>query len=69
MLCGSHARAILAAMTDIAALSGLIENLIRLGIIAEVDHGSIQDQRPARVRVQSGAVLTGWPTLSHPARR
>ncbi|MDH4763045.1 phage baseplate assembly protein V [Pseudomonas sp. CBMAI 2609] len=47
-------------MTDIAALSRLIENLIRLGTIAEVDHGSLTDQRPARVRVQSGALLTGW---------
>ncbi|KTT31194.1 baseplate assembly protein [Pseudomonas oryzihabitans] len=47
-------------MTDIAALSRLIENLIRLGTIAEVDHGSLTDKRPARVRVQSGALLTGW---------
>lgn len=47
-------------MTDIAALSRLIENLIRLGTIAEVDHGSLPDKRPARVRVQSGDLLTGW---------
>lgn len=47
-------------MTDIAALSRLIENLIRLGTVAEVDHGSLQDKRPARVRVQSGDLLTGW---------
>jgi phage baseplate assembly protein V len=47
-------------MTDIAALSRLIENLIRLGTVAEVDHGSLPDKRPARVRVQSGDLLTGW---------
>ncbi|WP_426943843.1 phage baseplate assembly protein V [Pseudomonas oryzihabitans] len=47
-------------MTDIAALSRLIENLFRLGTIAEVDHGSLPDKRPARVRVQSGELLTGW---------
>ena len=47
-------------MTDIAALSRLIENLIRLGTVAEVDHGSLQYKRPARVRVQSGELLTGW---------
>ena len=47
-------------MTDIVALSRLIENLIRLGSVAEVDHGSLQDKRPARVRIQSDALLTGW---------
>lgn len=56
----ARAVAILRGMTDIAALSRLIENLIRLGTIAEVDHGSLQDKRPARVRVQSGDLLTGW---------
>ncbi len=34
-------------MTDTAALARLIENLIRLGTIAEVDHGSLTNQRPA----------------------
>ncbi len=57
---GKLAEAILRGMTDIAALSRLIENLIRLGTIAEVDHGSLQEKRPARVRVQSGELLTGW---------
>ena len=47
-------------MTDIASLSHLIENLIRLGTVAEVDHGSLPDKRPARVLVQSGELLTGW---------
>lgn len=56
----ARAAAILRGMTDIAALSRLIENLIRLGTIAEVDHGSLPDNRPARVRVQSGDLLTGW---------
>ncbi len=56
----SRARAILCGMTDIAALSRLIENLIRLGTVAEVDHGSLPDKRPARVRIQSGDLLTGW---------
>ena len=55
-----RAVAILRGMTDIAALSRLIENLIRLGTIAEVDHGSLPAKRPARVRVQSGDLLTGW---------
>jgi phage baseplate assembly protein V len=56
----ARAAAILRGMTDIAALSRLIENLIRLGTVAEVDHGSLPDKRPARVRVQSGDLLTGW---------
>lgn len=41
-------------MTTLAALSRLIENLIRLGTVAEVDLTS------ARVRIQSGRLLTGW---------
>lgn len=60
MLHSSRAVAILRGMTDIAALSRLIENLIRLGTVAGVDHGSLPDKRPARVRVQSGDLLTGW---------
>jgi len=47
-------------MNEFAALARLIENLVRLGTIAAVDHGSLTDQRPARVRVQSGELLTGW---------
>ncbi len=53
-------------MTDITALSRLIKGLIRLGTIAKVDHGSLQDKRPARVRVQSGELLIGrlpWAAL------
>jgi phage baseplate assembly protein V len=47
-------------MNEYAALSRLIENLIRLGIVAEVDHGSLENNRPPRLRVQSGELLTGW---------
>ncbi|MBB6153705.1 phage baseplate assembly protein V [Pseudomonas sp. JAI115] len=41
-------------MTDIAALSRLIENLIRFGVIAQVQ------TQPPRVRVKTGQLLTGW---------
>ncbi|HCE7062829.1 phage baseplate assembly protein V, partial [Pseudomonas aeruginosa] len=41
-------------MADFATLSRLIENLIRLGTIAAVDHAA------QRVRVLTGDLLTGW---------
>lgn len=41
-------------MNSIAALARLIENLVRLGTIAEVD------EPKARVRVKSGELLTTW---------
>ncbi|KAF1072700.1 MAG: hypothetical protein GAK45_00135 [Pseudomonas citronellolis] len=41
-------------MNDLAELSRRLENLIRLGTIALVDLAA------ARVRVQSGELLTGW---------
>lgn len=41
-------------MNDFAALSRMIENLIRLGTIAAVDHAA------QRVRVLTGDLLTGW---------
>lgn len=44
----------LGAMTDYAELARLIENLIRIGTIADVDLVK------ARVRVQTGDLLTGW---------
>lgn len=44
----------LGAMNDYAELARLIENLIRIGTIAEVDLVK------ARVRVQTGDLLTGW---------
>lgn len=45
-----------------AELLRLIHNLIRLGNIAEVDHGDpdADPPRPPRVRVQSGSLLTAW---------
>lgn len=47
---------------DIAQLSRLVENLIRVGTIAEVDHAA------ARCRVASGELLTEWlPWLEHRA--
>ncbi|ENM1106132.1 phage baseplate assembly protein V, partial [Pseudomonas aeruginosa] len=46
-------------MTRHATLARLLENLIRLGIVAAVDHAT------QRVRVQTGNLLTGWlPWLS-----
>lgn len=41
-------------MNDLAALSRLIENLIRFGVIAEVQ------MTPPRVRVKTGQLLTTW---------
>lgn len=42
-----------------AELLRLIHNLIRLGTIAEVDHGVV-GERPPRVRVRAGELLTAW---------
>ncbi|MBZ3664914.1 phage baseplate assembly protein V [Pseudomonas monteilii] len=41
-------------MNSIAELSRLLENLVRLGTIAEVQHA------PPRVKVQTGGILTTW---------
>jgi phage baseplate assembly protein V len=41
-------------MTNIAALSRLLENLIRFGTVAEVQ------MQPPRVRVKTGELLTAW---------
>ncbi|WP_404473002.1 phage baseplate assembly protein V [Vreelandella venusta] len=46
-------------MNNAAELLRLIENLLRFGAIAEVDHGAPGERLPA-VRVRSGALLTGW---------
>lgn len=47
---------------DIAALSRMLENLIRVGTVHVVDHAQ------ARCRVTSGGLLTGWlPWFSHRA--
>ena len=41
-------------MNDLATLARLIENLIRFGTIVEVQ------MKPARVRVKTGPLTTGW---------
>lgn len=43
-------------------LARLLHNLIRLGTIAEIDHGDAMAEppRPARVRVTTGDLLTDW---------
>lgn len=41
-------------MNSIAEISRLLENLVRLGTIAEVQHA------PPRVKVQTGGILTTW---------
>lgn len=46
-------------MNNAAELLRLIQNLIRFGAIAEVDHGAPGERLPA-VRVRSGDLLTGW---------
>lgn len=46
--------AILGGMNDFAQINRLLENLVRLGTVAEVDHQAV------RVKVQSGRLLTGW---------
>jgi len=50
------------SMNNVAELLRLIENLIRLGAIAEVDHGdpTANPPQPPRVRVKSGALQSGW---------
>ncbi len=47
------------AMNNVAELLRLLHNLIRTGTVAEVDHGE-PGERPPRVRVQSGELLTTW---------
>jgi|TARA_R110002012_G_scaffold321621_2_gene550180 phage baseplate assembly protein V len=46
-------------MNNVAEILRLIQNLLRLGAIAEVDHGVPNERLPA-VRVRSGELLTGW---------
>ena len=49
-------------MNNAAELLRLIENLIRLGVIEQVDHGDPDAEPPAppRVRVKSGELLSAW---------
>ena len=42
------------AMNDLAALSRMLENLIRFGVIAAVQ------MKPPRVKVKTGALTTAW---------
>lgn len=47
---------------DLSELSRRLENLLRIGTVAQADYGA------ARVRVKSGDLLTGWlPWLTHRA--
>lgn len=46
-------------MTDTTEILRRLENLIRLGTVEEVRH-----TRPARVRVKTGGVVTGWVTYA-----
>lgn len=41
-------------MTEFSKLHRLLENLIRLGVVAEVQH------RPPRVKVRTGSLITAW---------
>ncbi|WP_454243242.1 hypothetical protein [Pseudomonas sp. Y3 TE3536] len=41
-------------MTDYATFHRILENLIRFGTIAEMQH------EPPRVNVQTGSILTTW---------
>jgi phage baseplate assembly protein V len=49
-------------MNNVAEIKRLIENLIRFGTIAEVDHGNpnVEPVQPPRVRVDIGDMKTGW---------
>lgn len=49
-------------MNNAAEILRLIQNLIRLGQVAEVDHGDpdAEPPMPPRVRVKSGELLSAW---------
>lgn len=47
-------KATIGAMNDFAALSRMLENLIRFGVIAAVQ------MKPPRVQVKTGALTTAW---------
>ncbi|WP_454711100.1 phage baseplate assembly protein V [Cupriavidus nantongensis] len=51
----SRAHGTLAGMDSTTELARLIENLIRLGTVAEVDTGT-----PPRVRIATGGITTDW---------
>jgi phage baseplate assembly protein V len=47
-------------MNALAELTRRLDNLIRPGTIAEVDHGDPAQQKPPLCRVQTGNITTGW---------
>lgn len=47
-------------MNSLAEITRRLDNMIRLGTIAEVDHGDPAQQLPALCRVTSGTITTGW---------
>lgn len=47
-------------MNALAELTRRLDNLLRLGTIAQVDHGDPNQGKPPTCRVQSGQVLSGW---------
>lgn len=47
-------------MNQIADILRRIDNMIRHGIIAQVDHGDPAQNKLPKCRVQTGAILTGW---------
>ncbi|MFD1697790.1 phage baseplate assembly protein V [Halopseudomonas phragmitis] len=47
-------------MNALADLTRRLDNLLRLGTIAQVDHGDPDQGKPPACRVQSGQVLSGW---------
>lgn len=52
--------AILGSMNALADLTRRLDNLLRLGTIAQVDHGDPEQGKQPACRVQSGQVLSGW---------
>lgn len=54
MLRPSREDATIGSMNDLATLARLLENLVRLGTIAEVDEAA------ARVKVKTGTLVTAW---------
>ena len=47
-------------MNAIAEIRRRLDNMIRSGTIAEVDHGDPAQGRPPLCRVKTGTITTGW---------
>lgn len=56
----ARARGSISGMNQIAELFRRLDNMIRHGTIAAVDHGDPAQGKPPRCRVQTGKILTGW---------